>query len=710
MSGLSERLALNVVDLFCGCGGLTCGFEVHKGKLQFRTIIGIDNDSAAIRIFNENFARSSRSVLPTGRLADMTWFTHPVEIRLFYLVHYAYSQADADLQLALRHLGITRFLRNLRLSDESFSTAALRLSGSQEYRDAAVSVPTQTFTLALSQAIIDGLALSSIVKPAADIRRLPWCGEYQAVITEETETDTAPPKPEPELLNDCRDLWAKRITQLEEAASKTGYGQNRNNAARLRAFQSFFGSVPGRQLRAMWTAWRGERETIRAKFCLDGAATINKLYSGHRRAHIVLGGPPCKGFSRMGRPVIQALRDQGVHAWSHKEYGDERNSLMCQYVLFLEALKPDLFLFENVSNFQSILKTPNGHLDAPALLEELIDELSEGHVHYHVQHRLLNARRFAIPQDRRRFIMLGVNAEKAEAAACAQFFAFKEMDEDIPLQIALLGLGEPAMFRREDGVKTDYRCPVYQFFDESLPSATREYLAWIQQPDPATGEPPQSTTAHIYRQSRADDRAFIEFVAPGIRWMDLKVPRSETIAKMRAVLKAAISEVSPALRSKIEELLPKIDGSLMLRLLLEHTQEMNNLPEQHLLLEGYLRNGGSTHGDWLERLSATKPCKTIVAHIGKDTYGYWHPTEPRALTIREAARIQSFPDFFRLDSAGVVDTYTVIGNAVPPRLSGEFARRIEELHLQWTIFSEHVVRELGPVVSRKPSRQFQLSI
>jgi site-specific DNA-cytosine methylase len=586
-----------------------------------------------------------------------------------------------------------------------------QLGASPTYYDIVASIPAQTFTLALSQAIIDGLALSSISRPAPDPRRLPWCEEYHAVVGQEAGTDTTQLKPEPELLKDCRNLWAKRIAQLKEAASKTGYGQNRNNAARLKALAAFFDSAPAEQLHKMWTAWRGERETIRANFCLDKASAIDKLYYGRYRAQVLLGGPPCKGFSRMGRPVIQALREQGVHAWSHKEYGDERNSLMCQYVLFLEALTPDVFLFENVSNFQSVLTTPSGRLDAPALLKELIDDLSEGHIHYHVRHQLVNARCFAVPQDRRRFIMLGVNADKAEALACTQFFDFKQTDEDVPLQIALLGLGKPAVFRPEDGVKTDYRCAVYRFFDESLPAATRKYLQWVQQPDPVTGNRPQSTTAHIYRQSRLDDRAFIEFVAPGIRWMDLKVRRSETLDQLKAALNTALREASPSLQSKIRELLPKIDESLMLRLLLEHAKETHNLPEQHLLLDGYLQNGGATHGDWLERLSATKPCRTIVAHIGKDTYGYWHPTEPRALTIREAARVQSFPDFFRLDTAGVVDTYAVIGNAVPPLLAADFARRIEHLHEQWAIFTGGVTPTLHPSPARtQGTEQFQLSM
>jgi site-specific DNA-cytosine methylase len=192
--------------------------------------------------------------------------------------------------------------------------------------------------------------------------------------------------------------------------------------------------------------------------------------------------------------------------------------------------------------------------------------------------------------------------------------------------------------------------------------------------------------------------------------MDLKVSQSATLNQLKSVLNAAVHGASPELAARIREVLPKVDDALMLRLLLEHTQARRKLAEQHLLLECYLRNGGSTHGDWLERLSATKPCKTIVAHIGKDTYGYWHPTEARALTIREAARVQSFPDFFRLDVAGVVDTYAVVGNAVPPLLSAEFAGRIEELADEWPLFGDAGVDPEATATRQKPVKQLQLSM
>lgn len=59
-----------------------------------------------------------------------------------------------------------------------------------------------------------------------------------------------------------------------------------------------------------------------------------------------------------------------------------------------------------------------------------------------------------------------------------------------------------------------------------------------------------------------------------------------------------------------------------------------------------------------------KPSWTILAHIGMDGYMYIHPTELRTLSVREAARIQSFPDDFEF-IGNQQDTYVQVGNAVP---------------------------------------------
>lgn len=74
--------------------------------------------------------------------------------------------------------------------------------------------------------------------------------------------------------------------------------------------------------------------------------------------------------------------------------------------------------------------------------------------------------------------------------------------------------------------------------------------------------------------------------------------------------------------------------------------------------------------DKYKRLDWNQVSRTITAHIAKDGYWYIHPDQDRTLTIREAARIQTFPDHIRF-SGPPSAAFRQIGNAVPPRL-GEY--------------------------------------
>ena len=79
-------------------------------------------------------------------------------------------------------------------------------------------------------------------------------------------------------------------------------------------------------------------------------------------------------------------------------------------------------------------------------------------------------------------------------------------------------------------------------------------------------------------------------------------------------------------------------------------------------------------------LAKNEPSTTIIAHLYKDGNRFIHydPEQQRSITVREAARLQSFPDDFDfISNRG--NAYQMIGNAVPPKLAKAVAESIYEL-------------------------------
>ena len=672
--------SIRIVDLFSGCGGLSLGFglcsEPGRAGPSFETILAADNWGPAVQCFNNNASRRDGATFPTARLTNLDWYVHPSEVLLFYLSHLAYAHPDVELQEALRALGLLDFLSGLLAIDRLFDKEVAPVGASARYKSDLAEVDSKVFSLALTKNTLKHLGLASLRRPSLARNELAWTAEYNALVEPSIQTC---PKVNPADLSahlcSSESDWDVFVAPLKETATATGRGQHQQNPQRVEGLARFLEGPNGRDLRSLWTNWRAKRIGVREDYCQRVSKPLRALYNESRRVHIMLGGPPCTGFSRIGRAVIRELRAQGAHAWPSDRFGDQRNALMLKYVLFLEALEPDAFLFENVANFRSRLKTRDGILDGSTLLEQIISDVSGDELKYHVSSTVLRCKNHGVPQARDRYILCGLRATKAKAELASQVLKIRTFGEEVPVLHAVLGLGAPAEFEfGVGGEKTSYRTPVFKLVDPRQPRAVVEYVNWIRQADPATGKEPLEADAHIFRTPRPDDAEFFKYVAPGIRWMDLTLKEG------------------PTLRRAKENGMPEADRSLLLRLLFESISESLG-SQHHLLQSGYLRNGSGTHGDWLERLSATKPSRTIVAHIGKDTYAYIHPLEPRPITMREAARIQSFPDYFSFAGVGIVDGYAMIGNAVPPLLARQLAASLLTAAGASLLFSPHNLPE-----------------
>jgi DNA (cytosine-5)-methyltransferase 1 len=97
--------------------------------------------------------------------------------------------------------------------------------------------------------------------------------------------------------------------------------------------------------------------------------------------NLLVGGPPCQGFSLAGRRILD----------------DPRNRLFLEYVRVVKALKPEVFIFENVSGITSMEKG--------RVVSAIVDAFQT--IGYSCEYAVLNAADFGVPQSRSRFILIG---------------------------------------------------------------------------------------------------------------------------------------------------------------------------------------------------------------------------------------------------------------------------------------------------------------
>ena len=138
-----------------------------------------------------------------------------------------------------------------------------------------------------------------------------------------------------------------------------------------------------------------------------------------------------------------------------------------------------------------------------------------------------------------------------------------------------------------------------------------------------TAEDEYAVTDHICRWHNPDDVELFSRMKPGARFADVEVQQ-------------AIREINP----------------------------------DHKLI----KYSSDKFKDKLHKLDPEKPSWTVTAHLQKDGYKFIHYSQPRTISVREAARLQSFPDWFTFESVSMVRAFGLIGNAVPPLMAEAFAR------------------------------------
>ncbi len=273
---------------------------------------------------------------------------------------------------------------------------------------------------------------------------------------------------------------------------------------------------------------------------------------------LVVGGPPCQGFSSAG-----ARRGE-----------DPRNTLVGTFARLIAEMEPVAFVFENVEGF---LTAAGGRY-----VTTLLDPLIEAGYSLHLQK--VNAANFGVPQLRKRVLAIGARGADVRFPS--------------PTHRAF---GAPGVHR-----VGHWRMPMSPTLGEAL----RGLL-------PAADGPPGVPPDHYARPLRNDDLARVDALKQGQTMRDLPSDMWHASYERRANRRV-------------------LDGT----------------PTE--------RRGGAPAG--LRRLVNDEPSKAITSAASRE---FIHPTERRSLTLRECARLQTFPDSFQFHGSHI-DKATLIGNAVPP--------------------------------------------
>ncbi|GGT91277.1 DNA cytosine methyltransferase [Streptomyces lateritius] len=359
-----------------------------------------------------------------------------------------------------------------------------------------------------------------------------------------------------------------------------------------------------------------------------------KPQPGDLQADVVVGGPPCQGFSALNR----------------KKKGSERNRLWEEYVRIVATIRPKVFVIENVdrflksSEFQNLLReVGTGGLLAEYRLVDPPGHQPSDTEEQKTKRYLLNAADYGAVQARRRAIVIGVRRDidngRAMTYPSRTHVRRPKNVERIPGQ----------QFPGIDG-GLDYWRAVDSVFDES------------KELDISGTELPDGK----------DHISEVDAVVPGVfTTRDLHFGRNpETLSIARYL---AIPEGGN--RKDLRNKWYTVDESGKIVFFTSPTPSGVKTPVRYLSTESWDNHNTGT-GDVMGRLRLGQPSVTIRTEFFKPEKGrYLHPEDGRPITHYEAARIQGFPVEFRW-CGSKTEIATQIGNAVPIPLGKAIASSI----------------------------------
>ncbi|MET4540870.1 DNA (cytosine-5)-methyltransferase 1 [Arthrobacter bambusae] len=393
----------------------------------------------------------------------------------------------------------------------------------------------------------------------------------------------------------------------------------------------------------------GENEEHFAKARDIRTVEVGELLQVHRseitsKVDVVIGGPPCPSFTRVGRAKLREIMD---HPDAFRL--DERTTLYLNAIKIIEQTKPLAVLLENVPD----VLNQGGRSVGDEMAEQLAG------LGYSVSYALLNAANYGVPQTRDRFFLMAYASELGIRPRFPDPTHWLEIPRGYTSsrRVALKLLGD-----------------------------LDNHPYYLPPREPTSNLKPAVTTL----QAIGDLPKITKMLPRGTRRLDLPTltpaPNSSNDF-LEIVRRWKGFENTGSVPDHVTRSLGERDTRLFARM-----GAGDQYPQAHALAVELWKQSGACPDQlrmyvppydptkfpnkW-RKLASDAPARTLMAHLGKDTYSHIHydSKQARTISIREAARLQSFPDGFRF--CGTMNpAFRQIGNAVAPLLSFSLATSI----------------------------------
>ena len=424
-----------------------------------------------------------------------------------------------------------------------------------------------------------------------------------------------------------------------------------------------------KQLRA------AESEAINLALGSDNSR-IEKLIKdriGNRKDWVLIGGPPCQAYSLIGRARMKKQKNFAI---------DERHKLYENYLHMLAKFKPAVFVMENVKGMLS------SKVDGEFVFDRIMKDLSQptcaldnpqgSSLRYQIHSFIVDSDKLkpsdfiirseshGIPQRRHRVILLGIRTDKDHSLGSdlqlktQPTVSVHDAIGDLPR------LRSRVSRKKIDGGDTFIN---WQANIENMPTNLNREAKGIESSI-------SSAISDIMSSS----------IEPNIggRYTSSKVLKNNSASKFLRENWSWFHDerIGGVLNHQSRRHMSSdIHRYLFCSVFAQHhnrAPKLNDFPDA--LLPNHKNVDKGKAGLFSDRFRVQlkdNPATTVTSHISKDGHYYIHydPTQCRSLSVREAARLQTFPDNYFFEGT-VTQQYHQVGNAVPPLLAKQLAHTV----------------------------------